>query len=166
MDLHEQSHVFRCFDPARAGPSLSWNHSADEIWRSLGLELWELTGNPWVILQSISQEKLDRMQPQGAGLSWNMYVIARCDRGGSWSFAAATPRRPNVLDADTLTLGFARRFATYKRPTLLLQDPNRLARLLTNPQRPAQLVVAGKAHPKDMPGQELIRGEPTSRLRS
>jgi glycogen phosphorylase len=62
-----------------------------------------------------------------------------------------------VLNGDTLTLGFARRFATYKRPTLLLQDPDRLARILTNPQKPAQLVLAGKAHPKDQAGQELIR---------
>jgi glycogen phosphorylase len=61
-----------------------------------------------------------------------------------------------ILDDETLTLGFARRFATYKRPALLLQDPDRLARILTNPQKPVQLVLAGKAHPKDMPGQELI----------
>jgi len=56
-----------------------------------------------------------------------------------------------------LTLGFARRFATYKRPTLLLQDPERLVRLLTNPHRPVQLLIAGKAHPADEPGQALIR---------
>jgi starch phosphorylase len=62
-----------------------------------------------------------------------------------------------ILDRDTLTLGFARRFATYKRPTLLLSDPDRLARILTNPQRPVQLVLAGKAHPNDKPGQALIR---------
>jgi glycogen phosphorylase len=62
-----------------------------------------------------------------------------------------------VLDADTLTLGFARRFATYKRPTLLLYDRDRLARILTNPQRPVQLILAGKAHPQDAPGQALIR---------
>jgi starch phosphorylase len=62
-----------------------------------------------------------------------------------------------ILDPDTLTLGFARRFATYKRPTLLLQDPERLVRLLTNPHRPVQLLLAGKAHPADEPGQALIR---------
>jgi starch phosphorylase len=62
-----------------------------------------------------------------------------------------------LLDGDTLTLGFARRFATYKRPTLLLHDRDRLARILTNPQRPVQLVMAGKAHPQDGPGQALIR---------
>ncbi len=62
-----------------------------------------------------------------------------------------------VLDGNTLTLGFARRFAIYKRPTLLLHDRDRLARILTNPQRPVQLVLAGKAHPKDTAGQALIR---------
>ncbi|MGO9776744.1 MAG: alpha-glucan family phosphorylase, partial [Terracidiphilus sp.] len=62
-----------------------------------------------------------------------------------------------VLNPQTLTLGFARRFATYKRPTLLLHDRERLARILTNPQRPVQLVLAGKAHPADQPGQALIR---------
>lgn len=61
------------------------------------------------------------------------------------------------LDADTLTLGFARRFATYKRPGMLLHDPDRLVRILTNPDRPVQLVIAGKAHPADQAGQEIIR---------
>lgn len=62
-----------------------------------------------------------------------------------------------VLHPGTLTLGFARRFATYKRPGLLLHDPDRLARILTNPQKPAQLILAGKAHPQDPAGQALIR---------
>lgn len=58
---------------------------------------------------------------------------------------------------DVLVLGFARRFATYKRATLLFADPERLARLLNDPDRPVILIFAGKAHPKDEPGQELIR---------
>jgi starch phosphorylase len=62
-----------------------------------------------------------------------------------------------IFDENVLTLGFARRFATYKRPNLLLHDSGRLIRLLSNPQRPVQLVLAGKAHPQDLPGQELIR---------
>ena len=62
-----------------------------------------------------------------------------------------------ILDPEVLTLGFARRFATYKRPTLLLHDPERLIRLLTDPQRPVQLLIAGKAHPADEAGQEMIR---------
>jgi starch phosphorylase len=62
----------------------------------------------------------------------------------------------HVFDFNTLTLGFARRFATYKRPNLLLRDPDRLVRLLTNPHRPAQLILAGKAHPQDWAGQQMI----------
>jgi starch phosphorylase len=63
----------------------------------------------------------------------------------------------HLFDPNTLTLGFARRFATYKRPNLLLHDPQRLLRLLTNTQRPVQLIIAGKAHPADQAGQALIR---------
>ncbi len=62
-----------------------------------------------------------------------------------------------LLDPHALTLGFARRFATYKRATLLFRDPQRLARLLNDPERPVQIVFAGKAHPADHPGQEFIR---------
>ena len=59
--------------------------------------------------------------------------------------------------SDTLTVGFARRFATYKRATLLFSDPQRLKRLLNNPDCPVVLIFAGKAHPSDSPGQALIR---------
>lgn len=62
-----------------------------------------------------------------------------------------------VLSPNVLTIGFARRFATYKRATLLLRDPDRLARIVNDPDRPVQLIFAGKAHPKDNPGKELIR---------
>lgn len=58
---------------------------------------------------------------------------------------------------DVLVLGFARRFATYKRATLLFSDTERLARLVNDPERPVMFVFAGKAHPKDHPGQELIK---------
>jgi starch phosphorylase len=63
----------------------------------------------------------------------------------------------HLFDPNTLTLGFARRFASYKRPNLLLHDPERLLRVLTNPQRPVQLIMAGKAHPADQAGQALIQ---------
>jgi glycogen phosphorylase len=62
-----------------------------------------------------------------------------------------------LLDPKVLTLGFARRFATYKRPNLLLRDAARLLRLLSNADCPVQLIIAGKAHPADEPGQALIR---------
>ena len=61
------------------------------------------------------------------------------------------------VNTKSLVLGFARRFATYKRATLILADEQRLSRLLNNPDRPAILIFAGKAHPKDIPGQELIK---------
>ncbi len=62
-----------------------------------------------------------------------------------------------VLDPEALTIGFARRFATYKRGTLLLRDLERLGRILNNPSRPVQIIFAGKAHPADFEGKELIR---------
>jgi glycogen phosphorylase len=62
-----------------------------------------------------------------------------------------------TLGSDILTLGFARRFATYKRANLILRDPDRLDRILNNPERPVQIIFAGKAHPRDDEGKELIR---------
>ena len=66
-------------------------------------------------------------------------------------------RAAKILDPNTLTIGFARRFATYKRATLLLQDYDRLVRILTNESQPVQIIFAGKAHPRDHPGKELIQ---------
>ncbi len=71
--------------------------------------------------------------------------------------AAEQRRLADVLDPDVLTIGFARRFATYKRATLLLRDVGRLKRLLTHPQMPVQIVISGKAHPNDYPGKTFIR---------
>ncbi len=87
------------------------------------------------------------------------YVRARLGnqlkrRGAS---TAEIIRAREVLMPDALTIGFARRFATYKRATLLFKDPERLARLLNNPERPVQLIIAGKAHPQDTEGKELIK---------
>lgn len=62
-----------------------------------------------------------------------------------------------VLNPETLTIGFARRFATYKRATLLFKDKERLIRILTNKDRPVQIIIAGKAHPKDEPGKNYIK---------
>ncbi len=61
------------------------------------------------------------------------------------------------LNPNALTIGFARRFATYKRATLIFRDLERLTQLLNNPQRPVQLIFAGKAHPADKEGQDLIK---------
>ncbi len=100
---------------------------------------------------------------------WAMRQASRCTlieyvRGRyARQFAAsgATPddiaQAKQILDPEALTLGFARRFATYKRPTLLLHNPERLIRILTNPEGPVQLILAGKAHPADLAGQDMIR---------
>lgn len=63
----------------------------------------------------------------------------------------------DVLDPEALTIGFARRFASYKRGDLLLRDPDRLAKILNNPGRPVQVIFAGKAHPQDMEGKAIIK---------
>ncbi len=67
------------------------------------------------------------------------------------------PVNSPLLDPNSLTLGFARRFTAYKRPNLLLTDPQRLVTMLRDPQRPVQLVIAGKAHPQDGEGRAMIR---------
>lgn len=71
--------------------------------------------------------------------------------------AADVALASEVLSPDALTIGFARRFATYKRATLLFRDPERLARLLNDRDQPLQIIIAGKAHPADDPGKDLIR---------
>ena len=87
------------------------------------------------------------------------YVRTRLARQLAVAGAAreAVAEAEQALDPNALTVGFARRFASYKRPNLLLHDPERLLRLLRNPRRPVQLVLAGKAHPADLGGQGLIR---------
>ena len=102
-------------------------------------KLWALRTTSRKILVAYARERVGRlMAVGGAGAE----VIVR------------TQAR---LDPGVLTLGFARRFATYKRPNLLLHDPGRLLRLLQHPERRVQLILAGKAHPADQAGQALIR---------
>lgn len=84
------------------------------------------------------------------------------DRASSAAAARKAPlseirRLSEIFDPEALTIGFARRFATYKRATLLFRDPERLKAILCDPKRPVQVVVAGKAHPQDVPGKALIR---------
>ena len=79
----------------------------------------------------------------------------QCRRRGESDDAVEAAR--NVLDPNVLTIGFGRRFATYKRATLLLTDPDRLSALVNDKERPVQFVFAGKAHPKDEPGKRYIQ---------
>ena len=66
-------------------------------------------------------------------------------------------RAGEALNPEALTIVFARRFATYKRAVMIAQDTDRLAKILNDPQRPVQIIFAGKAHPKDNEGKEFIR---------
>ena len=71
--------------------------------------------------------------------------------------AAEVQAADEVLTPEALTIGFARRFATYKRATLLFRDPDRLERIVNHPEYPVQIIIAGKAHPQDNEGKELIK---------
>jgi len=82
-------------------------------------------------------------------------VSRQCRRRGESDEAVEAAR--NILDPNILTLGFSRRFATYKRADLILTDMDRFAALVGDPQRPIQLIFAGKAHPADEPGKQLIQ---------
>jgi glycogen phosphorylase len=90
-----------------------------------------------------------------------LVVEARRRLKASWSKRGASPAElgwvEDALNPDVLTIGFARRVPTYKRLTLMLRDPERLKRLLLHPDRPIQLVIAGKSHPADDTGKQLIQ---------
>jgi starch phosphorylase len=138
----------------------SWDSAeADSLWeRTCGKNRWRegMTGVE-ECLRGVSDSDLWQMRATGRK-SLVQYVRKRyarqlAEQGASADLAQAA----QVLDTDRLTLGFARRFATYKRPNLLLHDPQRLVRILTNRDRPVQLVLAGKAHPQDAAGKEMIR---------
>src|SRR5262249_36545907 len=104
----------------------------------------------WERVQAIPDEgRSAAHEGQRSGLG---HALAR----GKWSKHRPTSET-NRLDPHALTIGFARRFATYKRGTLLLRDPERLVRILASAERPVQLVFSGKAHPQDWGGKELIR---------
>jgi starch phosphorylase len=103
----------------------------------------------WSLRQSLKTELLEEVHDRAS----------RQHRRSGLS-ATQIKRITRALSADNndmLTVGFARRFATYKRATLLFSDPTRLARLLNDPQRPVLLIFAGKAHPHDVPGQQFIK---------
>lgn len=83
------------------------------------------------------------------------YAVMKCEKRGASDHEVDVAHE--LLDPDVLTIGFARRFATYKRGDLLLRDIERLKRMVNHADRPVQFVFAGKAHPRDDAGKELIR---------
>jgi len=139
----------------------TWDsNGADRLWMDLcGKGMWRGDlGDVEKNFRTVDDGRLWDMRTEGrrALVEYTRERFARQEAGHGAS-PLQLQEAQGILDFDTLTLGFARRFATYKRPCLLLHDPERLARILTDPRRPVQLVLAGKAHPKDGPGQALIR---------
>jgi starch phosphorylase len=139
----------------------TWDSApADELWTEVcGKDRW--LGTVETLEQDIrrvSDARLWKFRTE-ASMSLVEYARERLSRqlAASGAPPEAVDAAKHLLDCNTLTLGFARRFASYKRPNLLLHDPERLLRLLTNPQRPVQLIIAGKAHPADQAGQALIQ---------
>jgi starch phosphorylase len=139
----------------------TWDSAeSDELWTTAcGKERW--LGETATLNSAIQRVDDARLWQLRSVSRKRVVEYAREHVARDMAVAGATPevieRTKQRLNPDVLTLGFARRFASYKRPNLLLRDPERLLRILTNPQRPAQLIIAGKAHPADRAGQALIQ---------
>lgn len=139
----------------------SWDSAlADDLWTSTcGKNRWlEPTENLEKSLRSLSDVTIWQMRnTERAALIDFIRKRAAQQAAALGASPEAMDQTKHLFDSNILTLGFARRFATYKRPNLLLHDPERLLRILTNPHRPVQLILAGKAHPADLPGQAMIK---------
>jgi starch phosphorylase len=139
----------------------TWDSApADDLWTEIcGKDRWLGTAETLEQdMRQVSDASLWEFRTD-AGKSLVDYARDRLSR--QLAASGAPPEEveaaKHLFDCNTFTLGFARRFASYKRPNLLLHDPERLLRLLTNPHRPVQLILAGKAHPADQGGQALIQ---------
>ena len=139
----------------------SWDSPwADEIWtKTCGKGRW--LGTPETLSEAINS--LDdgalwqfRGKERHELVQYARHRLAR-QLGQRGADADMIAKAESFLDPNMLTLGFARRFTEYKRPNLLLRDPDRLERLLTNSVHPVQLIVAGKAHPQDETGKLFIQ---------
>jgi len=133
---------------------------ADEIWtEACGKDRW-LGMNKTLEqdIRKVSDKRLWEMRTNAnkALIKFARKHFTRQLLGSGYS-SDTVEHAKHLFDPNILTLGFARRFATYKRPNLLLHDKQRLLRLLTNPTFPVQLIIAGKAHPADQQGQNLIK---------
>jgi len=139
----------------------TWDSAeADRVWElACGKDRWRGTlANMEKNISAVSDPDMWRCRGDSRRVLVDyvrrLYVRQLASRGAP---AQDVAQAALVLDDNILTLGFARRFAPYKRPNLLLHDPERLLKMLKNAGRPMQLVLAGKAHPQDGEGQEMIR---------
>ena len=139
----------------------SWDSApADDLWtEACGKDRWRSTTEGLEQdIRCLSDARLWQFRAAGRK-SLVEYARKRLSQqlAASGASSEAVESAKQLFDPAALTLGFARRFATYKRPNLLLHDPERLLRLLSDPERPVQLILAGKAHPADQAGQALIQ---------
>jgi starch phosphorylase len=139
----------------------SWDSApADDLWtKACGKDRW--LGTTETLEQDVRRISDARLWEFRIAASKSLVEYARERLSRQLAASGASPEAvdgaKHLFDPKALTLGFARRFATYKRPNLLLHDPERLLRLLTDRERPVQLILAGKAHPADQAGQALIQ---------
>ncbi len=127
----------------KASPKVHWHQDPTRAVRGIealpSVELWRFRGQARGTLVEYVRRRLERqLREAGCG-------------------AEAVERARHVLDPNVLTLAFARRFTGYKRPTLLLHDEERLVRILSNAECPVQLILAGKAHPHDGVGKQMVQ---------
>jgi starch phosphorylase len=139
----------------------SWDSPwADKLWtRTCGSERWR--GTTEALKQGIEELGDEAIWSFSARERLDLIHYARMRLALQLGQRGAEPdtvaEAEQMLDPNVLIIGFARRFAEYKRPNLLLQDMQRLKRLLNHPEHPVQLIIAGKAHPADQQGQALIK---------
>src|SRR5438094_759149 len=130
----------RCAGRARCSPrTRPWRPASDKVAATGPARIWEI--------RRLLRERLVEAARQRLRASWRQRGASDAELG--WT--------QGVLEPGVLTVGFARRVPSYKRLTLMLHDPDRLRSLLLDPERPVQVVIAGKAHPADESGKQLIQ---------
>jgi starch phosphorylase len=136
---HEMNELYESY----LGPHFTERPGSPELWDKVtkvpDIELWRIHSKRRERLIFFARKRLSQ---QLSRRNSTQYEIQRVEQ---------------LLDPQILTIGFARRFSTYKRGYLIFSDPERLDRILNNPKAPVQIILAGKAHPLDNPGKEVIK---------
>jgi len=132
----------------------------DLLAKALGSE-WEVEAEPAAVSEAVRQLDDDRLWAAHESLRQLLFHYIREEARNRWRDKWKDPTKlagsGALLSPPVFTIGFARRFATYKRADLLFRDRERLRRLLTDPSRPVQIIFSGKAHPADDPGKRLLQ---------
>ena len=132
----------------------------DLLAEALGSD-WESQADPQAVADAVRRLEDARLWAVHEGLRHLLFHYVREEARHRWRDYWKDPAKlagaGALLSPNVLTLGFARRFATYKRADLLFRDPERLRRLLTDPRHPVQIIFSGKAHPADEPGKRVLQ---------